>query len=290
MASTFYGVPPRRSRLPAVIAASMAIHVGLIVFLTQVPVGQRLAAQIMPVQLIERKKPPPPRPKRPPPPKPQLRKQARTVAPPRPQAAAPADSGGSEGFGVEPDDGGAGTLEVPVGRTLEAPSTATPSAPAPAAPEPLVLSVGDDRPVATLEREPAPIGALRAVYPEIPRLAGATGSALVEAFVDAGGLVSRAVLVISSAPAFGRSALEAVRQTRFRPALRSGVAVSRSIRIPVLYDLAGGEAIVVLVASPSVEPEVDSQEATSSFAPQQEASSSPTPQEEASPSVGGSDR
>lgn len=236
-----------------VVGASLAIHVGLIVFLTQVPAGKRIAARIIPVELVERKKPPPPkpRPRRLPPPRPQEPKQPRTTAPPRTQPAAPSDSADGDTFGVAPDDGGAGTMVVPVGRTLEAPATASAPVGPPPAPLPLVLELADDLPVVSLEREPEPIGLLRAVYPEVPRLAGATGSALVEAFVDAEGLVSRAVLLASTAPAFGKSALEAVRQTRFSPAIRSGVAVSRSIRIPVLFDLAGGTA-VVSVASGSI--------------------------------------
>lgn len=239
------GLTPRRSRLPLVVGASLAIHVGLAVFLTQVPAGQRIAARIIPVELVQRKKTSPPRPRRPPPPpRPSAASPVKNAVAPRPQAASPADAAGAEGFGLAPDAGGAGTMEVPIGRTLELPATAGAPA-APATPEPLVLSFEDDSPGTMLEREPEPIGPLRAIYPEIPRLAGATGSALVEAFVDAGGLVVRAALLASSAPAFGKAALDAVRQTRFRPALRSGMAVARSIRIPVRFDLAGSTSASV---------------------------------------------
>jgi TonB family protein len=134
-------------------------------------------------------------------------------------------------------------MEVPVGRTLEAPFAA-PAGPAPT-PPPLLLALEDDGKGNPISREPAPIGPLRALYPEIPRLAGATGSAIVEAFVDAAGLVNRAALAAASAPAFGKAALDAVRQTRFSPAIRMGIPVARSIRVPVLFELAGGLATVV---------------------------------------------
>ncbi|MBM3266839.1 MAG: energy transducer TonB [Candidatus Sericytochromatia bacterium] len=220
------------------------MHAVILYVLLAVPAGQRLVQKIIPVQLVEKPKVPP-RIKRPPPPRAKERAQARPQhARPRTALAPPAAGDPGDAFGVAPDDGGAGTLEVPVGRTLEAP--ATPSEPAaPPTPPPLLLSYSDDARSPEFEREPAPIGPLRAVYPEVPRLAGATGSAVIEAYVDAAGLVVRAVLARASAPAFGRSALDAVRQTRFKPAVRLGVPVARSIRVPVAFDLAGNAAPVV---------------------------------------------
>ncbi len=223
-------------------AASVAVHVVILYVLLVVPAGQRLVQRIIPVQLVEKPKPPPPKVKRPPPPRARARAQARPQNQPRPQTQAAPDTGGADSFGIAEDDGGAGTMEIPIGRTLEAPATASGPAPTPA---PLLLSLSDDGRTAPTEREPAPIGSLRAVYPEIPRLAGATGSAIVEAFVDAAGLVIRAALASATAPAFGRSALDAVRQTRFKPAIRLGIPVARSIRVPVLFELAGNAVPVV---------------------------------------------
>jgi protein TonB len=247
--------PPRDTWISFVVVASVVFHVALLWFLLTVPIGQRLVERILPVDLVERKKPPPQRPKvKRPQPRPPARPRVRSAAPHRPQAA-PQDSEGTDGFGMAPDDGGAGTFEVPIGQTLEAPATT--SAPgAPAKPRPLVLEVGDDGSVPPVSREPAPVGQLRAVYPEIPRLAGATGSAVIEAFVDAAGLVGHATLLSATGPAFGKSALEAIKQTRFQPAVRMGVPVARSIRIPVLFELSGslGPIVTATVSEPVEEP------------------------------------
>lgn len=224
-----------RGRLPMVIGLSMGLHVLAAVALMTVP-GQELVRKVMPIVLVERQRPKPPaKPKEAPRPKPK-QAAAKRAAPkvqrqpmPRPLMAAPGTAGGPAAFGVAAGPGG--TMEVPVGESLEVEATAS-------APAPLELDFSDAGTVAGLAREPEPIGRLRVNYPEIARLAGATGSALVQAWVEADGRVTQAqVLSHAGGVAFARAAEAAVRQTRFKPAMRDGVAVACSVKLPISFSL-----------------------------------------------------
>lgn len=239
--------------MPEVLAVSVGLHLLGALVLMQVPASRHLLASFLPVEMVERKTPPP-RPK--PPPRKVLRRLASLphhAAPPRQVVeASPTDAPGAGTFGLPADEGG-GTMEVPVGETL-----ATPSGPVP-----LELDLSDDGPGTGLECLPAPIGPVAVTYPELARLAAATGSSLVEAFVERDGRVAQARVIAATAPAFGRAALEALRQTRFRPATRAGLAVGCSIRVPIRFELTAIE-----VAEPVEAPlEAEEVAATSSVAP-----------------------
>ncbi|MNX98786.1 Gram-negative bacterial tonB protein [compost metagenome] len=233
---------PPRTRMPAVVAVSVGGHLLLAFFLMRVPVGQELVRKVIPIQMVrtEAPKPKPPEPK-PEPPKAKVKGAVKQAAKARPAASRPAPTSaspgsGGAGFGLSADSGDGGTLAVPVGETLEAESTATASA---APPAPLVLDVSDDTPLArALDKLPAPIGILRVAYPEVARLSGQSGSAVVVAYVEADGRVASAEVVSSSNRTFAKAALEAVRGTRFKPAEREGVKVAASIRVPVRFQLA----------------------------------------------------
>ncbi len=225
-----------RIRLPWIIGLSIGLHVLAAFALMSVP-GRELVKKVVPVMLVERKKPrPPEKPKEPPKPKQAAPNKAAAKTPPRPArpqpmtAVAPNPGNAPATFGVA--DGPGGTMEVPVGDTLEVEATAS-------APAPLELDFSDEATVEVLAREPEPIGRLRVNYPEVARVAGATGSALVEAWVEADGRVTQAkVLSYSGGVAFAKAAEAAVRQTRFKPALREGVAVACSVRLPIEFSLA----------------------------------------------------
>jgi TonB family protein len=135
-------------------------------------------------------------------------------------------------FGLSVGAGEGGTMAVPVGETLEAASTASAQAP-------LVLDVSDeDQPTKALDRLPTPIGSLRVAYPEVARVSGQSGTAVVVAYVEADGRVATAEVVSSTNRTFAKAALDAVRGTRFKAAERDGVRVAASIRIPVRFELA----------------------------------------------------
>lgn len=220
-------------RLPLVVVFSVGLHLLLAIALMQLPQSREIVRKIMPVTLVEREKPKPPAPPKPKPmpPRPQAaqaKPRTQPVPQSRPQPNPPSQpvNDAARSFGVA--DGPGGTMEVPLGETLEAESTAS---------APLRLSFEDDAPQA-LDREPEPIGRLRVSYPEVARLAGATGSARVEAWVEADGRVSRVeVLEHHGGVAFAQAAKEALRQTRFKPGLRGGVPVACSVVVPVTFTL-----------------------------------------------------
>lgn len=224
-----------RGRLPLIIGLSMGLHLLAAFALMSVP-GQELVKKVMPIVLVERQRPRPPvKPKEAPRPKQAAAKRAvPKLAPrqpvPRPVMAARGAAEGPAVFGVAAGPGG--TMEVPVGESLEVEATAS-------APAPLELDFSDTATVEVLAREPEPIGRLRVNYPEVSRVAGATGSALVQAWVEADGRVTQAqVLSYAGGLAFARAAEQAVRQTRFKPALRDGVAVACSVKVPISFSLA----------------------------------------------------
>lgn len=225
--------PRREGRLGRIVLVSVGVHLILAWFLTQVEFGRQLVQRVVSVSMVERKRPP-----KPPPPKPQRKPRPRLEAKARPQpqpqtrpqtALAPAEAGAG-GVGIIDDGSGTGTLEVPVGGGLDLPAS-------PSAPAPLILEVGDGEGIAAVTRQPEPIGGLRLAYPEVARVGGLQGDAEVQAWVDAQGFVKMAILRRASSPLFGRAALEAVRLSRFLPALRSGVPVASTIRIPVRFTL-----------------------------------------------------
>lgn len=237
-------IEPPRSRLPQILAVSVGLHLVLGFALTRIPASRDLLRRVIPIKLVERKKVTP-KPKAPPKPQPAKAKAAsprRHAAPPQaPTRPSLVSAGSGPSFGMDVGAAPGGTMEVPVGDTLAAPATAS------AAPPPLVLEVADEPGTRGLERVPTPVGTLRVVYPELARLAGQGGSAVVQAYVEADGRVARAELVSASGATFGRAALEALQQSRFAPAKRLGVAVACTIRIPVRFEL---NAVQVLPAEP----------------------------------------
>lgn len=239
--------------MPAVVAVSVGGHLLLAFFLMRVPVGQELIRKVIPIQMVqtEAPKPKPPEPKKEPP-KAKV-KGAKQAAKARPAASRPAASPTQPGnaaqtFGMSAGEGEGGTMAVPVGETLEAESTAS-------APAPLVLDVSDEAgATSALDRLPAPIGSLRVAYPEVARLSGQSGSAVVVAYVEADGRVASAEVVSSSNRTFAKAALDAVRGTRFKAAERNGVRVAASIRIPVRFELAEAKVEARIEPEPDADP------------------------------------
>lgn len=236
-----------RSRLPTIVAVSVGLHVALLALLLSIPQTRRAIVHMLPVEVVEQKPPPPP-PRPRPRPRPRIVRHALVVHRSLPQpriAPAPAGPGsGTAGFGV-PTHNGPGTLAVPVGRSLAPPATG---------PVPLELDLTDDATGSGLDRMPTPIGPLRANFPEVARLADLSGQAVVEGYVGPDGRVSHVRLLSTTSPVFGPPAIEALGQTRFHPALRAGVPVGCSIRLPITFSLDAVAAAAPIPAASASEP------------------------------------
>ena len=78
-------------------------------------------------------------------------------------------------------------------------------------------------------------------YPASALRAGETGTVLVLASIDRNGVPIEVSLDDRSGNReFDRSALQAVRQWRFQPALRDGKPVAAKVRVPVEFALERG--------------------------------------------------
>ena len=85
---------------------------------------------------------------------------------------------------------------------------------------------------------PVPKTPIRPEYPEIAQEAGIEGTVYVQAFIDKKGRVKE-VNVVKGIPNTGlnEAAMEAIRKTRFRPAMQRERAVGVYISIPVHFKL-----------------------------------------------------
>jgi protein TonB len=121
------------------------------------------------------------------------------------------------------DGGIVDTLGVSATHAFEAPP---PPPPAPAAPVRLHSGI----------RAPSKVLNVPPVYPELARRAGIEGIVILEATIDAQGHVVSAT-VLRSVPLLDQSALEAVRQWTFSPALLNGVPVPVIMTVTVRFQL-----------------------------------------------------
>ena len=91
-----------------------------------------------------------------------------------------------------------------------------------------------------VEEMPAPIGGLagiqsRIVYPTLAKTAGVEGKVLVLAYVNESGNVTKVELVKGIGAGCDEVALDAVRQTKFKPGLQRGKPVKVKITIPIVF-------------------------------------------------------
>ena len=77
----------------------------------------------------------------------------------------------------------------------------------------------------------------RVKYPEIARRNNIEGMVVVQALIDRNGKVVRTMIVSSDNKVFEASAVEAVTQTVFTPAVQNKVPVAVWIQVPILYQL-----------------------------------------------------
>lgn len=94
---------------------------------------------------------------------------------------------------------------------------------------------------ASVTTAPLPLHYVAPEYPQEMRRDGIEGSVLVICRIDATGKLRSAEAVRSSDVNFVDPALAAVRQWRFKPALRDGVPVEMDVTIPIRFALDPGE-------------------------------------------------
>jgi protein TonB len=93
-----------------------------------------------------------------------------------------------------------------------------------------------------VEEMPEPIGGIQGIqarieYPEIAKRAGVQGRVFVKAFVDENGVVQKVELIKGIGAGCDEEAMEAVRQTTFKPGKQRGKPVRVQVSIPILFKL-----------------------------------------------------
>lgn len=132
------------------------------------------------------------------------------------------------------DDVEIGSTEIDISANVEAP-------PPPPKEEKKIIEEEPTYFVA-VEEMPEPIGGIGAiqskiVYPEIAKRAGVEGRVYVLAFVDEQGLVMKAQVAKGIGAGCDEAALEAVKQTKFKPGKQRGKPVKVQVHIPVVFKL-----------------------------------------------------
>jgi len=93
-----------------------------------------------------------------------------------------------------------------------------------------------------VEEQPEPIGGIqgiqsRIVYPEIAKRAGVQGRVFVKAFVNENGDVAKVELIKGIGAGCDEAAMDAVKQTKFKPGKQRGKPVKVQVAIPILFKL-----------------------------------------------------
>ncbi len=93
-----------------------------------------------------------------------------------------------------------------------------------------------------VEEMPEPIGGIQAiqkeiVYPEFAKKAGVEGKVFVTAFVDETGTVTKVKLVKGIGAGCDEEAINAVKQTKFKPGRQRGKPVKVQVTIPIVFKL-----------------------------------------------------
>jgi protein TonB len=93
-----------------------------------------------------------------------------------------------------------------------------------------------------VEEMPEPIGGIQSIqskikYPEIAKRAGVEGKVYVLAFVDETGTVTDAKIIKGLGAGCDEEALNAVKQTKFKPGKQRGKPVRVQVSIPIVFKL-----------------------------------------------------
>jgi periplasmic protein TonB len=93
-----------------------------------------------------------------------------------------------------------------------------------------------------VEEMPEPIGGIQAIqskitYPEIAKRAGVEGKVYILAYVNEQGNVTRAEVIKGLGAGCDEAALNAVKQTKFKPGKQRGQPVKVQVSIPIVFKL-----------------------------------------------------
>ena len=106
---------------------------------------------------------------------------------------------------------------------------------------------GKDIKYVPYDTPPEPIGGFRAIqenvkYPKADMKAGIEGTVIVQAYLDENGDVTEAVAIRSPGiKSLEKAAIEAIKKTKFKPAMQKEKPVGVYISIPVLFKLKGDD-------------------------------------------------
>src|SRR5688572_4350887 len=89
--------------------------------------------------------------------------------------------------------------------------------------------------LAETKEAPVPVRTVAPDYPEEMRRSGASGLVMVNCLIDERGNVTDPKIEKSSAAAFEKPALEALKKWKFKPAKQDGTAVSMRVVIPIKF-------------------------------------------------------
>ncbi len=102
--------------------------------------------------------------------------------------------------------------------------------------------INEDTYFVAVEEMPEPIGGLKSIqekihYPEIAKRAGIEGKVYVLAFIDENGNVTNAKIIKGIGAGCDESALDAVKQTKFKPGRQKGKPLKVQVSIPIVFKL-----------------------------------------------------
>jgi periplasmic protein TonB len=113
-----------------------------------------------------------------------------------------------------------------------------------APPPPKVEKIVEEEPTyfVAVEEMPEPIGGIQAIqskitYPEIAKRAGVEGRVHVLAFVDEKGTVTKVEILKGLGAGLDEVAMNAVKQTKFKPGKQRGKPVKVQVAIPIIFRL-----------------------------------------------------
>lgn len=220
----------------AFLGASLALHAGVLLWLSLTPMSvapQKRVTELVLIE-VERPKPPPAPEARPEPPKPlppEVRKIFKPKLDPRLLVQPPPNDRPPETKPDEPppvvvgltlrSTTTAGSFDAPVGNTLAGKPPDKAVDPASVRPSPV--------PLYELDSQPTVIGDVRIPYPEDARSRGIEGTVVLSVLVDETGRVRSVKLLSGPGGGLDQAALTAVERIRFRPALRRGQPVAAQI-------------------------------------------------------------
>jgi protein TonB len=220
------------------LAASLALHAGLLVWVSSVPPAPphagRPASELVVVEVTRPSPAPEVKPATPPPAPPPARiKRFRAAVPPPNDVPLPQPAAEPPpvvvGLTMQSTTT-AGSYAAPVGNTLaaKAPERAT----APAEVQPPVAA-----PLYEVDSQPTVIGEVKIPYPEEARARGLEGRVVLRILVDETGQVRSVKLVSGPGGGLDEAATKAVARFRFRPAMRKGQPVATEIRYAYTFEL-----------------------------------------------------